>query len=218
MVLNNNNEGATGTAIAIAKLFIPDNKKSTRSKKSRKYISLKEDIIYDYVGTYKLGPAWYLHISKKENLLFAKETGEKENPINALSKYSFWIEGDNIAIDFIRNKETGNITAINYNGKKRLKVATFSESTLNNFREYEGEYKSDELQTVYKVKQDKGKISLYHFRRGEIKLAHAWKDDFEAEEWLTKSIEFFRDNNGKVVGFKATEGGARNQKFYKVIN
>ncbi len=75
---------------------------------------------------------------------------------------------------------------------------------------------SEELHTTYDVIEKNGDLKLQHYRHGTLNLSNAWGDDFEGSRWFINSVEFYRDNKGKIEGFKVTQGRARNQVFEKV--
>ncbi len=219
VVLNNNGKRPTNTALNIANFYIPEtnSEKSRQRSSEKKKPKIKTKVLDEYVGTYKFGSAWYVHITREEANLYAQETSGEKLLITPISQTAFSGEEFGGNINFERNDSSKQVE-INYNGKKRLTVKGHETLNSEQLSELEGKYYSEELKTSYTVIKDKNKISLNHFRSGKIELVHAWNDDFEAEKWLTKSIEFFRDLNGHVIGFKATEGGARNQIFYRITN
>lgn len=219
VVLNNNGERAAKTALQIADMFIPENQKPEEQTVSEIHnvehtVSVTPAILQEYVGTYKLGPAYYLHITYKEGELFVKENNEKWHLLKPLSNNTFWVNEFEAKITFRKIDKMRNLVFKGKNGQKSVNDET---ELANRLVDYVGEYSSEELKTSYTVTENHGKISLNHFRRGEIALQFLWEDDFEAPQWLTKSVTFFRNKNGEVIGFNATEGGARNQKFYKKL-
>ena len=219
VILNNNDQGAFNHAMEIVGLFIPETDAKEPAKKNKvsknKRVKIKSEILEEYVGTYKFGPAWYVHITRKDANLYAQETGEENQPLTPNSKTSFEGQDFGNSLDFTRN-ENDEISGINYNGKIRRRVNGRKNLDMATLSEFEGEYYSDELKTSYMVMKDENGISLNHFRQGRSKLLYAFNDDFIPEkEWWTQSIEFVRDKSENIVGFKATEGGARNQMFNK---
>lgn len=220
VILNNNNQKAFDDALLLANLFIPEEdlqepKKTDITKKKKKRAKISAKLLEDYIGTYKIEPALYVHVTKQDADLYA-QIGGGNLRLTPYSKTSFSAEDFGIDVDFIRN-EKDEINGIRYDGKIRPKVTGLKKLDSGKLAEYEGEYRSDELKTSYVVLRDEDGISLNHFRQGKFKLIHAFNDDFAPEtKWLTQSIEFVRDETGAIVGFKATVGGARNQMFKKI--
>ena len=219
VILNNGNEKQYNNALAIANFFIPEGglknhkNKQTRKNKAVMVDSATED---EYVGTYKFGHAWYVHITKQGSGIYAQETGNKIQLLTPVSKTSFSGEDFGNTLQFKRNKQE-QIMGIEYKGKLRPRLSGFKELDLEKLSEYVGDYYSNELKSSFTVTKDGDVLILNHIRRGESRLIHAFNDDFlmEKEEWI-KSIEFVRDNANRIKGFKATEGGARNQMFMKI--
>lgn len=81
--------------------------------------------------------------------------------------------------------------------------------------DYVGEYRSDELRTSYRIEERDGELVLWHFRRGEFVLSPRG-DDVLASRALGV-MEFDRDGDGAVTGFRATLGQRnRDLRFERV--
>src|SRR3546814_17474579 len=50
-------------------------------------------VLNSYTGTYRLGPAWYITISREGNRLITQATAESAMPMTPLSDTSFRVEG-----------------------------------------------------------------------------------------------------------------------------
>jgi len=86
----------------------------------------------------------------------------------------------------------------------------------NNLKDFEGKFYNDELETYYSAKSAGGKLILSHTRHGYIELTETGKGKFSGRIEFPSEIEFFRDQNGVVTGFKVSNFGAKNVKFDKV--
>jgi CubicO group peptidase (beta-lactamase class C family) len=86
---------------------------------------------------------------------------------------------------------------------------------LEQLAELTGKYKSEELETFYSITLEDGKLVAKHRRHGTINLTYAYKDDFRGGVWFMRSVEFYRNEAGKVAGFKVTQSRSRNQRFIK---
>jgi len=79
-----------------------------------------------------------------------------------------------------------------------------------------GEYESDELGAVYRVEVVDNGLVMKHPRHGAIALTRLWKDDFGGSMWFTKSVEFQRDQSGRVTGFSVfVDERSRDVRFKK---
>ena len=62
------------------------------------------------------------------------------------------------------------------------------------------------------------KLIFSHLKLGSIELTETGKDKFSGRIEFPVEIEFLRDGNGFVNGFKASNFGAKNVRFDKVRN
>jgi len=220
VVLSNNGKNAFNIVGRIASYYVPrpaeqqDSNDSEESDTSERP-SVSDDLLNAYVGTYKLGPGWYVHLTKEDGQLWTQATNEDKFPMFALSDSLFQIPayGDR-TMKFYAN-ENGDITHLVYNNIHSPKMSRQTTVALNIASEYEGEYMSEELETSYKVMLRDGKLNLWHFQNGKIELDQAWEDEFRGS-WFTDLVEFRRDDNGEIDGFYVTQYRARNQFFRKV--
>ncbi|MGI9034978.1 MAG: hypothetical protein ACR2GD_02950, partial [Pyrinomonadaceae bacterium] len=83
-------------------------------------------------------------------------------------------------------------------------------------KDFEGKFYNEELDTAYTAQVLNGKPFLSHIRHGDIELTDAGKDKFTGRIGFPVEIEFLRDGNGLITGFKASNFGAKNVKFNKV--
>jgi CubicO group peptidase (beta-lactamase class C family) len=83
-------------------------------------------------------------------------------------------------------------------------------------KDFEGRFYNDELETAYAAKFAGGKLILSHTRHGDIELTDAGKDKFSGKIGFPVEIEFLRNENGSVTGFKVSNFGAKNVEFDKI--
>ncbi len=82
-----------------------------------------------------------------------------------------------------------------------------------NLREYEGEYKNAELGATYTIRLEGSDLKLERSMSPKGKLLYEEKDIFSIGGW---KIEFIRDQDDRVDGFKVDSGRARNVIFHLV--
>jgi hypothetical protein len=87
----------------------------------------------------------------------------------------------------------------------------------NQFNDYVGRYRSEELETDYRVTSDNGKLSIYQIRLGDVPLDPdlAINDQFSTR---IGSISFTRDAQGKVNGLNVSGGRPKNVRFVKIVD
>jgi len=80
---------------------------------------------------------------------------------------------------------------------------------------FEGRFYNQELDTAYNAFVADGKLLLSHIRLGEIALSDAVKDKFTGRIGFPVQIEFLRNSDGAITGFRVSNFGAKNIMFYK---
>lgn len=86
------------------------------------------------------------------------------------------------------------------------------EATL---REYAGEYRTDELDTSWRLDVRRGELVASHFRVGEVVLGPVAKDSFRAPG-LGGDLTFQRDRRGRLTGFVSNSVRIRHFLFRRV--
>jgi hypothetical protein len=81
--------------------------------------------------------------------------------------------------------------------------------------DYTGHYHSDELEMSCAVQVKEERLVVQHRRHGEIPLRPVGRDRFSASN--LGSLQFERDSDGKVTGFKVTTGRVRNLRFDRQV-
>jgi len=217
-LMNHSPADSNKAAYDVAEIILADELKpqpKPRAKKPAEELAeVPVSVLDEYVGTYRLGPAWYVSISREGKQLLSTATQEAPAPMTARSKSLFWVKDYGATISFVRNK-TGRIDHFRYRGMTCPKLSETATIITTPFSELIGQYESEELRTFYTVVEENGKLWAKHRRHGTIRLSPAWKDDFRASEWFMQSVKFTRDVEGKVNGFKVTAGRSRNQVFKK---
>jgi len=131
----------------------------------------------------------------------------------ARSEEEFWVEGYGASITFRRDRD-GKVTHFSYRGLEAPKLPDSPPPTPDLLQDFEGEYRSDELDTVYRVVLEEGTLVAHHYRHGAIHLSPAWGDDFTTDAWFMRSMEFQRGPDGRVSGFLVNGGErVRNLRF-----
>jgi CubicO group peptidase (beta-lactamase class C family) len=89
------------------------------------------------------------------------------------------------------------------------------ESNLN-LKDFEGKFYSQELDTEYSARARNGKLVLTHTRLSDTELTESSKDKFAGNIEFAVELEFTRDKNNAINGFKISNFGAKNIRFDKV--
>jgi hypothetical protein len=89
---------------------------------------------------------------------------------------------------------------------KRLKPP----ATAAQLTEFCGDYYSPELGTRYTLV---GKLVAQHRRHDDIQLTELDGDLFAGNRWFFQTVQFTRDSEKRITGFRLSSGRARNVRF-----
>ena len=174
--------------------------------------------IYDaYVGRYELQGGRFINITKENGALMAQPTGQPKDELVPQSETTFLVKAIDAELTFLRD-ETGKVTqfTLQQGGQsrpaKRVEPFTPDSTALG---EYTGDYYSDELGTVYTFVVKDGKLLVQHRRHGDITLTPTVSDQFSGSMWFFSRVNFTRDKEKRVIGFRLTGGRVRNLRFDK---
>ena len=85
--------------------------------------------------------------------------------------------------------------------------------SLAQLREYEGWYRSAELDSSYEVVADEGKLTALHWRNRRANLTPIGNDEFRGDAPWLPLVRFTRDVSGRLNAFTATGSRVRNMVF-----
>ena len=219
VVLRNDRGNAGRIAYSIAKTLLVDGSQNDDTQESEEEevqaVALDKTQLEAFTGTYRLGPAWYVTIMLKEDRLMTQATDEDTFVMTPHTENKFWVEAYGSYIEFVKNDE-GEVTQFLYRGMECPKQTGQKGVPEEKRSMYLGTYFNDELEARYEVILEDGELALKHYRYGIIGLIPGWDDDFRGERWFLGSVDFFRDGQGKISGFKTWNERSRNNVFVKI--
>lgn len=179
---------------------------------SKPTVKVDESILKKYTNTYKLGDGWYVTFTLEDGRLMVQASGEGKFSAEPKSDTVIWVPGYSSA--FIFRDITDKANTANYRNiiAKRITPVKVDVSQLG---QYAGSYYSTELEATYRVYIDKGKLMVHHMRLGDFELAPdiATSGLFSGD---AGRMQFEKDGQGKVIGFKLSGGRVRNIRFDRV--
>ncbi len=178
------------------------------------------DSLQAYSGRYELWPGAIAVFTAENNKLFVEAPGLPKTAAVPVSPRKFNVSVVQAMITFGRD-QTGKIDHIRVamggqeHDAKRLPDFNPSEVDLN---QYTGDYFSPELCTTYTLVAESGKLTAKHFRTGNVQLSLVKPDFCIGDQWYLGNVEFTRDMNNIVTGFKLSAGRVRNLRFNRVTD
>lgn len=81
-------------------------------------------------------------------------------------------------------------------------------------RAYAGRYYSPELETVYTVVVEDGRLVARHRRHGDVALTPRQANAFQGGESWMETVEFERGPGGAVTGMRVSNGSGRLRRVW----
>lgn len=213
LLSNHGNFDSFGGANAVARLFLKDKLKGGPTRpdiNGLPTIKVDSAILKKYTGTYQLGTGWYVTFTLEDGKLMVQANGEDKFATDLKTDTSLWVPAYGSSVTFTNiTDKAGALKYRNINAKR----VTPLKPDLSQLNEYAGSYYSPELETIYRLTVENGKLIAHHMRLGDF----AFDPDIAVASSFSSyngSITFYKDQN-KVAGFKLTNGRIKNIVFNK---
>jgi CubicO group peptidase (beta-lactamase class C family) len=206
-----------GMAFQVADVYLmdqltPQKKESEEAEESK--TDVDPELYDDYVGVYQVSGVT-ITITKENNRLMGEATGVPKTELVPESETTFLAKGANVRLTFQRD-ENGKVTQLIVNQDGQDIPAKRIESvppTLDQFGEYVGHYYSDEIGATYTIAIQDDQLIAQHRRHKDTSLKPTAADQFSGNNWWFSKVDFERDADRKVTGFRLTGGRVRNLRF-----
>lgn len=170
-----------------------------------------------YEGRYELTTMGNLivEVELEGQQLRVQVAGQPATPLVPISDTTFSVEGAPARVSFHRDggDSAARIT-FHQDGDhpgRRLE----EDRVAVDLATFEGRYFSEELETFYELRVEDGSLVIHHSRFGRAVLTHSEGETFAGTMPVTQVV-FDRDEQGRVTGFHAGNGRARDIWFQKV--
>ncbi len=212
-----------GLGLQIADIYLQGSFTDTKPENNKKNIAetgdmvASSEILKEYCGQYELAPGMMIDISMEGSTLFGTAPGQSKLALSPITETEFSIQGVDGKVKFINDTKGGIeklILSLNGNNSPAKKIK-FDASSLN-FAQYAGDYYSVELGTIYSFRIKENKLFAEHIRADNVELTPTGNDLFSGNQWYFNEVEFVRDTENKVIGFKVSSGRCKNIMFDKL--
>jgi CubicO group peptidase (beta-lactamase class C family) len=199
---------------AIAKLFLKDKIQSGPKREDLSNlptVPVDTLLLKKYLGSYQLGTGWYVTFTLENGHIMVQANGEDKFPTDLKSDTVLWVPAYNSSVTFREIKERAG--ALKYRGiiAPRVIPVKVTPSQLN---QYAGTYYSRELETAYRFSVKNGMLVAHHMRLGDF----AFEPDLAVAGKFSSNngtINFLKDGQKKITGFRLTSGRIKNILFEK---
>jgi CubicO group peptidase (beta-lactamase class C family) len=223
IVFSNTAEFNSGAiAHKVVDIYLKDKIKTevedVRPEKTTETISIDLKVLSTYIGEFELRPGFTITITESNGKLSAKATEQSVVSLIPLSITEFEVVGVDAKVEFIPNGgENVKSFKLHQGGQimeaSRLKAFDKMAVKLGDFS---GNFYSEELSTTYSLIIAQGKLIAKHSRLSDFDLNPIKEDVFSGEAGAFGQVEFIRDTNNIVTGFKVSNGRVRNLYFEKM--
>ncbi|MEL6866915.1 MAG: DUF3471 domain-containing protein, partial [Bacteroidota bacterium] len=173
---------------------------TTNTDQTEEKIVVPKERLNKYLGTYKLGDAWYLDIILKGDDLYTRATGERAFYMRPINDSTFVVRNyGNRTITFNSNAK-GEIVQLAYRDIKAPRKTSPFYFDEKAFKKYEGIYYSTELGLLFQITVDKNKMYYTNIKTGTSDLICENDELFFSDGNLSK-ITFDFDDQNVVNGF-----------------
>lgn len=211
LLSNNSDFDPYSNTTAIKKLFIkttpaPEQKREDLS--ALPTVNVDTFLLKKYTGSYQLGVGWYVTFTLENGHMMVQANGEDKFSTDVKSDTVLWVPAYHSSVTFRKDAlKYRNIIA------PRIIPVKVTPSELN---QYAGTYYSTELETAYRFSVENGKLVAHHMRLGDF----TFEPDFVTQERFSSNngtIDFFKDKQKKIAGFRLTNGRIKNILFKKTV-
>jgi len=221
IVLSNSAElNASSTAHKVVDIYLKDKleKEAVKEGKSTKTdFVVSADILSTYVGNFEL-PGFEIEITESNGQLYGTPAGVAGALLIPSSTTKFKVDGVEATVEFIPNGgENIKSFKLSQNGQTMEAVrANIFDKTAVNLSDFSGEFYSEELSTTYSFTMVDGKLTAKHSRLSDFGLDLIKEDVFRSDAWFFGQVEFVRDTDSIITGFKVSTGRVKNLYFKKI--
>ncbi|UCC84585.1 MAG: serine hydrolase [Gemmatimonadota bacterium] len=185
-------------------------------ERERAAVEVDPAIYDDYAGDY-LFETDVVRVFRDGDRLWAQ--GPNDPPLELVpeSETRFFVPAEEVYVTFERN-EAGEVDRLVVSqGDESLegqRIEPFSPEQVE-LAEYTGEYYSEELGTTYTLVVEEDALIATHVRHDPIPLTPSAPDAFSGNTWFFQDVQFERNAEGSITGFRVTSGRVRGLLFIR---
>lgn len=205
-------------AMRIADVYLADKLAPEPPKTApaeRTAVKVDPAILESYAGRYLLDGRTLVVITKEGDKLMGQPGNSPKSEMVPQSATTFFVKAANSEVTFERD-EKGNVVRFAMKNDTQTQFAkrlTAQPATAAQLAQFTGDYYSPELGTTYMFVVKDGKLVAQHRRHDDIPLTELDTDLFSSNRWFFANVQFTRDSEKRITGFRLTSGRARNVRF-----
>ncbi|MGY4500439.1 CubicO group peptidase (beta-lactamase class C family) [Bradyrhizobium sp. GM24.11] len=180
-------------------------------------VTVDPKILDAYVGDYELRPGFVISISKDNDHLVTRATGQPSFPMYAVSNTAFRLRvvPAEVVFEEVAQGGTAQNAALHQNGANfPLKRITIVKPAADRLKAYEGHYYSAELGVIYDVFISENGL-MVRYPRGELDLQPVGTDAFTTG-FPIGNLKFACANDGKCNALSIDDGRVKQLRFDRI--
>ena len=178
-------------------------------------ITIDPELLKTYLGDYELQPGFIITTTEENGQMMIQATGQPQIGTKPTATNKFKLDGVEAEVEFI-SKDDGSVETLKLYQNGQImdapRMASFDKSAVD-LSSYQGSYFSEELSTYYHITLEDDKLVVKHQRHSDFNLDLVKEDTFASSTWYFGQVEFVRDENNEIKGFKVNAGRVRNLYF-----
>lgn len=187
-------------------------------------VEIDRKILQNYVGLYKIDWPQFknkaIRVDEVDGYLVIRMPWEDQFRVYPESETKFFYKNADIQFSFLQD-DHGKTNRLVYHWKGSDNPPFWKlendVSTYTEINDLYGDYYSDELHTIYGIKNKDGRLIAEHIQNGDIQLFQLDRDHYIASEWWFTALTVERDKEDKIVGIRVSgdSDNIRNLSFVK---
>lgn len=204
----------------IADIYLKDLLKPAPDKPAlddKPEVTVDPKILDAYVGDYELRPGFVISISKDNDHLVTRATGQPSFPMYAVSNTAFRLRvvPAEVVFEDVAQGGTAQNAVLHQNGANLpLKRINTGKPAADRLKAYEGHYYSAELGVIYDVFVRENGL-MVHYPRGELDLHPVGTDAFTTG-FPIGNLKFACANDGKCNALSIDDGRVKQLRFDRI--
>ena len=174
-------------------------------------VEIDRKILQDYAGLYKIEWPQFkdkaIKVEAVKGFLVITMPWEDQYGVYPESDNKFFHKDADIQYSFLRD-DKGKVNRLIYYWKGSenppFRKLENDVSMYTDIDDFYGNYFSDELQTIYEIKNRDGLLFAENIQNGSIQLVQVDRDNYIGDKWWFTSLKVVRDKDDKITGFKVT--------------
>lgn len=169
-----------------------------------------------FAGRYEMEevPGFILTFRREGDQFFTQATGQQEIEIFHAEGTTFELRTVDASVTF-HPESDGSVGTVTLHQNGDHVANRVEDGGTIDLSSFVGRYFSEEVEAFYTIALQEGELVLQHRRQDDIALTHNNKDSFTGG-FPIATIDFERDDEGEITGFRAGSGRARDIWFEKI--